>query len=101
MSKLLGGSICLTDLVANAQIGHSAFSKGKNGKVYFNFNMWINDKKDQFDNDASLLLNSKKDMRDSEGKIYIGNAKFVEAAEAPPLEQNDPSLEGALDDLPF
>lgn len=101
MSKFLGGSMCLTDLVAQAQLGHSAFSKGKNNKVYFNFNQWINDKKDQYDNDSSFLLNSKKDMKDAEGKIYIGNAKFIEAAETPPLEAGDPSLDGALDGLPF
>ena len=101
MSNFLGGSMCLTDLVAQAQLGHSAFSKGKNGKVYFNFNQWLNDKKDQYGNDSSLLLNSSKEMKENEGKIYIGNAKYIEAASAPPLEAGDPSLDGALDDLPF
>lgn len=101
MSELLGGSICLTDLNANAKIGHSAFSKSeKNGKIYFNFTQWINDEKDQYGNISSLLLNSSKEMKDTEGKIYIGNAKKLEAAGSPPLQAGDDSIPED-DDLPF
>lgn len=100
MSKLMGGSLCLTDINANAKIGHSAFSKGKNGKIYFNINIWLNDQKDKYDNDASIQLNSTKELRDTEGKIYIGNAKYVEAGPAEPLAAGDDSIP-ETDDLPF
>lgn len=102
MSELLGGSMCLTDLINQAKLGHSAFSKSeKNGKIYFNFNQWINDQKDQYGNDASFLLNSSKEMKESEGKIYFGNAKRVElGGNVAPLQPNDPSLGDGLD-LPF
>jgi hypothetical protein len=75
MANLLVGSICLTDLNEQAKNGHSAFSRGKNGKVYFNVNLWVNDTPDQYGNTVSIQLNSKKELRETEGKIYIGNAK--------------------------
>ena len=85
MSTLLGGSLCLSDINANAKIGHSAFTRAANGKVYFNVNIWLNDEKDKYGNTASVMLNSKKELRDTEGKIYIGNAKPVEGAVQEPL----------------
>lgn len=100
MSTLLGGSLCLTDINANAKLGHSAFSKADNGKIYFNINIWLNDEKDKYGNTASIQLNSKKDLRDAEGKIYIGNAKPVEAAQPEPLPAGDEGLPDD-DDLPF
>lgn len=96
-SKFLVGSICLTDLIEKAKQKHSAFSKGKNGKVYFNFIQWINDKPDNYSNHSSLLLNSTKDKKDSEGKIYVGNARII-VTENEPVSEAD--LTGA-DDLPF
>jgi hypothetical protein len=100
MSKLLGGSLCLTDINANARIGHSAFTKAANGKIYFNVNIWLNDEADKYGNTASVQLNSKKELRDQEGKIYIGNAKPVEAAQPEPLAAGDSGLPED-DDLPF
>lgn len=100
MSTLLGGSLCLSDINANAKIGHSAFSKAANGKIYFNINIWLNDEKDKYGNTASIQLNSKKDLRETEGKIYIGNAKPVEAAQPEPLPAGDGDLPDD-DELPF
>lgn len=94
MSTLLGGSLCLSDINANAKLGHSAFSKAANGKIYFNINIWLNDEKDKYGNTASIQLNSKKDLRDQEGKIYIGNAKPVEAAQPEPLPAGDEDIPG-------
>lgn len=105
---MLTGSICLTDLVENAKKGHSAFTKGKNGKVYVNFVQWVNDEADQYGNHSSFNLGSSKDKRQAEldanggKKIYFGNAKVQEKgnAEAAPVTATETaSLD--LGDLPF
>ncbi len=99
MSTLITGSICFTDLMEKAKAGHSAFSRAKNGKVYFNFTEWINDEADQYGNHASLLLNSTKEKKEVEGKFYFGNGKIFNNLPPSPPElpvQNEP-----LDDLPF
>ena len=55
MSKLFTGSICLTDISENFKKKHSGFSKSeKNGKIYANVSIWINDQPDQFGNDGSI-----------------------------------------------
>lgn len=100
MSELLGGSLCLTDINAQAKLGHSAFTRAQNGKIYFNILEWLNDAPDKYGNTASFQLNSTKEMRDAEGKIYIGNAKPIGKAEPEPLEQGSSELPED-DDLPF
>jgi len=100
MSTLLGGSLCLSDINANAKIGHSAFTKAQNGKIYFNINIWLNDEPDKYGNTASVQLNSTKEMRDAEGKIYIGNAKPIGVAIPEPLSPGEASVPDD-DDLPF
>lgn len=76
-NKILVGSLCLTDIVEKAKAGHSAFTKAKNGKIYFNILQWINDEADQYQNNSSYQLNSSKEKKDEEGKCYIGNAKWM------------------------
>lgn len=100
MSTLLNGSLCLTDINSNAKIGHSAFTRAANGKIYFNINIWINDEKDKYGNTTGIQLASKKDMRDSEGKIYIGNAKPSELQTPDQLEAGSADVPNE-DDLPF
>lgn len=87
MNQLFGGSGCLTDLIEQAKKGHSAFSKSQNGKVYFNFLSWINDKEDKFGNTMSHQLSSTKDKREAEGKIYFGNSKPIQTSK--PVSTND------------
>lgn len=105
MSQLLNGSICLTDLIERAKQGHSAFTRAKNGKVYFSFTQWVNDKPDQFDNHSSFQLNSSKEKREEEkfnngGKpIYIGNAR-IQPMSGEPVSATDADLATA-DNLPF
>jgi len=95
MSKKYYGSICFTDLHEALKQGHSAGNKGKNGKIYVDVNLWINDEKDQYGNDASIQLNAKKDSTDK--KLYIANLKESERKEET-LQAAD--LE-PIDDLPF
>lgn len=97
--KLMTGSICLSELNEQAKKGHSAFSRGKNGRIYLNVKVWLNEEKDQYGNNASVQLNPKKDMEKE--NIYIGNLKYAEAKEPDPLKENDMSNIPDDDDLPF
>lgn len=72
---LINGSICLSDLVQKYKEGHSAFSRGKNGKVYFNYTEWINEEENQYGHHSSVQLNSSKEKKEAEGKTYVGNGK--------------------------
>jgi hypothetical protein len=99
MSKLLTGSVCLTDLIEQAKKKHSAFSKAKNDKIYGNIAIWINDEPDKYGNTVSIQLNSEKDKRDAEGKIYIGNAKPLPNQQSAQIEDANDLPE--TDDLPF
>lgn len=101
MSQLFNGSICLSDLIANAKLPHSAFTKANNGKIYANISIWLNDEPDKFGNVICLQLNSTKEMRETEGKVYIGNAKKSENAAPEPLSQDSASELPEDDDLTF
>lgn len=101
MSKLLTGSVCLTDLIEQAKKKHSAFSKANNGKIYGNIALWMNDEPDKYGNTVSIQLNSEKDKRDAEGKIYIGNAKPIGTQQAAPIAETDTNELPETDDLPF
>lgn len=98
MSKMITGSICLTDIIDKAKQGHSAFNKAHNGKVYCNILVWENDEPDKFNNNFSVQLNPKKDADESEKKQYVGNMKFI-ATNATPPQQDD--LDVDLDNLPI
>ena len=90
------GSICMTDLSNAFKANHSAFNKSdKNGKLYANIAVWLNDEPDQYGNILSFQLNSKKDATDE--KVYFGSAKLpVDKAHA---QTPDPAP--AVDDLGF
>ncbi len=96
MNKPMHGSICLTDLGDAYKANHSAFNKSeKNGKVYANIAVWMNDEPDKYGNILSFQLNSKKDATDE--KVYFGNAKLPEATTAKPAE----TVKDKSDDIPF
>jgi hypothetical protein len=95
-NKPMHGSICLTDLGDAFKAGHSAFNKSeKNGKVYANIAVWMNDEPDQYGNILSFQLNSKKDAADD--KVYFGNAKLPDAGKTAPAQKSN----AKDDDLPF
>jgi len=98
MSKLLYGSVDFSKLLEMAKAGNKAFSKASNGKIYLNLNVWINDEKDQYGNDASIQTNFKDSLK--EEKIYVGNLKVSEFKEPEPLSENSNEIPAA-DDLPF
>jgi hypothetical protein len=103
MSKLLYGSMCLSDLSEQFKAGHPAFSKSeKNGKIYVNVTVWINDEPDQYGNHAALQLSKPKD---SDMKpIYFGNLKMHQLQANVGIQQSTPSVQPSVeveDDLPF
>jgi hypothetical protein len=98
------GSICVTDLIEQIKVKHSAFSKGKNGKIYCNATVWLNKEVDKYDNIMSLQLAPTKERKDIDAKLYIGNFKKSEGAK--PVADKDVTkaekeFEAAVSDLPF
>lgn len=98
MSKLLYGSVDFSKLLEMAKSGNKAFSKAQNGKIYLNLNIWINDEKDNYGNDASIQTNFKEATK--EEKLYVGNLKFSEFKEPEPLQENSNEIPDDSD-LPF
>lgn len=103
-NQLFYGSISLTELIEQAKVKHSAFTKAQNGKIYVNINIWLNEEEDKFGNIMSVQLNPSKERKDKDAKVYIGNLKKSDGAK--PLGDNDisnveKSLQEAADDLPF
>jgi hypothetical protein len=94
--------MCLTDILALAKKGHSAFSRSeKNGKVYFQISIWDNDEKNKFGQDVSIQLNPKKDT--SSERSYVGNGKIEEYKPTETINTPETPLivEESTDDLPF
>lgn len=72
-SKMLTGSICLTDLIDNLKLKNPAFTKASNGKIYVNVVQFINNSVDLYGNISSLQISKPKESVQS--PIYIGNFK--------------------------
>jgi hypothetical protein len=95
-NKPMHGSICMSDLSTAFKAKHSAFNTSeKNGKLYANIAVWMNDEPDQYGNILSFQLNSIKDAPDE--KVYFGNAKLPSGAKPTPAEPAKPEH----DDLGF
>lgn len=96
MSTLYNGSICLSD-IPKEKITISE----KNGKKYLNFNLWVNDEKDQYGNIGSINVSQSKEERESGAKkVYFGNIKPVERNNNAAPQQAATGTED-LNDLPF
>lgn len=106
MSKLYYGSINISDILDHAKELHSAFNKSqKNGKVYANISVWLNDEPDKYGNIMAIKLAATKEAleKDEEqGKIYIGNCKESEDQPPKALDEKDAkTFTQIADDLPF
>jgi len=92
------GSLDFSKLLELAKAGNKAFSKAENGKIYLNLNVWINNEKDKFGNDASMQTSFKDATK--EEKIYFGNLKISEQQAPKPLDENNSDIPDE-DSLPF
>jgi len=95
MSQILNGSICLSDIPKDKMT-----KSEKNGKVYVNVNIYVNDEADQFGNDGSISVTQSKQEREQKVKrVYIGNVKKPAfTASAPSAAQQ---TDASNFDLPF
>ena len=87
MSKLLNGSINLSKLDKT-----KLFKSKETGNVYLNVNVWINDKEDEYGNNASIQQSlTKEEIEAGEKATYIGNLKIhkPKAVENEPVEDTD------------
>lgn len=72
MSTLLNLSIDV------ANLPKEKFVKAKNGKVYYNFTVSVNDETNQFGQNVSAFDSMTKEEREAgKKKTYIGNGKVV------------------------
>lgn len=95
------GSLDLSEILEAANKKHSAFSRAKNGRVYFNVNVYINDAPDKFGNQMKLVLSSSKDAYKNEGKIFIGNLREAKPTEGQPQKKKGETKTVYDDGLPF
>ena len=99
MSKSYYGSICHTDYMESLKTGKfKTIKSDKNGKIYVNVNLWINDEPDQFGNIASVQLAKKEEYKGEKLKAYIANLK--ESEPKVPEEATTSDFEDD-DDLPY
>jgi hypothetical protein len=86
MSTLYTGSICVSD------IDKSKLTQAKNGKLYLQVDIWINDQADNYGNTGSISIRQSKEEREAKNKkTYIGNLK--------PVEKSNSAA--PINDLPF
>ena len=90
MSKLLQCKIDVT------KIDKNLLFKGKKG-TYLDMNIWINDKPDKYENDASIEQRTPKGA----DKIYIGNGKFYEPKPVKMDVEDTGTDDPDVRDLPF
>ena len=70
--QIIGLSVDLT------KITDADLTTGKNGGKYLNLTLTINDQKDKFGNDGSVIVAQSKEQREAKAqKRYVGNAKVL------------------------
>ena len=92
MNQLFIGSICVSD------IPKDKLTQAKNGKLYLNIDIWINENVDQYGNIGSVSVRQSKEEREAKlKKVYFGNFKTSDLKPSAPAAPND----DVLSDLPF
>ncbi len=100
---IIGLSIDLT------KIDKSKIIEGKEGRKYYNLSVFVNDEKDQYDNDVSVAEGQTKEQREAkEKKNYLGNGRVVfmqwpstKKKESEASTPQSDSTNNQPDDLPF
>ena len=104
MAQIISASIDVTKLPKEK------FVKGKNGSVYCNVTIAVNDNTDDYGNNASLYATQTKEEREAKVKrTYFGNGRVIwtdgkatvaEQKQSQPQPTQKESLDFS-DDLPF
>ena len=100
MGAIINGSIRVD------KMPKEKFVKGRDGAVYYNFTIGIQDET-RYGNNVAFMDSQTKEERDAKmAKTYLGNGKVVwispeGVALAEREEKSEASLEPASDDLPF
>lgn len=72
MSQIIGLSVDFNKLKQLAKV------QGKNGAEYINLTVLINDTKDQYGNDASVIVSQTKEERAAKAqRNFVGNGKIL------------------------
>jgi hypothetical protein len=98
--KIISASINLS------KVDESKIIKGKTGNEFINVDILVQDEKDRYGYDCSIILQQSKEEREAkQPRTYIGNGKTVwsSAPKHTPEEPHRPELplESNFDDLPF
>lgn len=95
MAKIISASIDLS------KIDKNRIHPGKTGAKYYNIQVIINDEKDDYGNDCSIIENQTKEEREAKAKKkYLGNGKTIWESNKPKEKDLDDNSENG-DDLPF
>jgi hypothetical protein len=83
-----------------SKIDKTRLIQGKNGSVYFNFDMIVNEEPDKYGKHASISISQTKDEREAKKpKTYLGNGKVVWKGES--KKQVNSQSNDTTDSLPF
>ena len=99
MSAIISGSIDI------AKLPKEKFVKGKNGSVWYNFTIAVQDET-RFGNNVAFMDSQTKEEREAKvAKTYLGNGKVVwmsdKGVTVAEREDQPQVAEPAEDDLPF
>ena len=96
MAQIISASIDL------AKIDKSKIVAGKNGALYYNINIIINDDVDQYGNICGITNTQSKEEREAKAKKqYIGNGKQVWSSNGPAPAKATVESPMYLGDMPF
>lgn len=96
MATIISASIDL------AKIDKSKIQQ-KNGAMYYNISININDEADKYGNTCSIITNQTKEEREAKAKKqYIGNGKVVWSSDgSKPAAKTSTSSSDNFGDMPF
>lgn len=89
------------------KIDKSKLIPGKNGAMYLNLQLFVNDEKDTYGNNIDVAMGQTKEERErKDKKIYLGNGREIwKGTRAnPPVSAQAPTQilqDNPNDDLPF
>ena len=94
MAQIISVSIDLNKL------DKSRIVEGKNGSKYYNFTINVNDEKDQYGNDASVIISQTAEERQAKAqRTFVGNGRVVWSNNSSQQSNAQPKEE--IDDFPM